>query len=96
MYRIIEKGLVRDGRIARISVTITDAPGQLAQVLTLIAQARANVRDIEHERAFLVASVQQTQPIVTIETRGPDHIDRIMKLLRDNGHTSVKLITPKV
>ncbi|CEP03208.1 threonine ammonia-lyase [Plasmodiophora brassicae] len=96
LSRIIEKGLVRDGRIARISVTITDAPGQLAQVLTLIAQARANVRDIEHERAFLVASVQQTQPIVTIETRGPDHIDRIMKLLRDNGHTSVKLITPKV
>eukprot|EP00474_Spongospora_subterranea_P001165 CRZ01623.1 hypothetical protein [Spongospora subterranea] len=95
LSRIIERGLVRSGRIARLAVTIKDSPGELAKVLSLISQTRANVRDVEHERAFLLASVQQTQPILTIETRGYDHIEEIMALLRASGYEDVKLSTPR-
>jgi threonine dehydratase len=74
--RIIEKGLVEDGRITRIRVTIDDAPGSLARVTAVIAKKRANVRDIEHERAFLLDNVGTTQPVLTLETRGMSYAQR--------------------
>ncbi len=68
--RIIEKGLVKDGRMCRIHVTIGDTPGELAKITAICARLRANVRDIEHERAFLLDNVGTTEPKLTLETRG--------------------------
>lgn len=92
--RVIEKGLVKTGRLARIHVTILDQPGQLARVLGIFRDMRANIRDIEHERAFLLANVGMTQPIVTVETRGFDHVQEIVAKLRAEGFDSTYLETP--
>jgi len=92
--RIIEKGLVKDGRMARIRVTVDDVPGQLARVTEILSKARANIREIEHERAFLLENVGYTQPVLTVETRGFDHVHEIMEALRSAGFTKSFLETP--
>eukprot|EP00475_Leptophrys_vorax_P038607 TRINITY_DN6840_c0_g1_i1.p1 TRINITY_DN6840_c0_g1~~TRINITY_DN6840_c0_g1_i1.p1 ORF type:complete len:300 (+),score=106.66 TRINITY_DN6840_c0_g1_i1:373-1272(+) len=90
--RIIEKGLVKDGRLARIRVVVEDVPGELAKLTTVIAGTRANIRDIVHERAFMPTNVgmHHTSNIMTLETRGPDHIQFIMKTLADHGYRFVE------
>jgi threonine dehydratase len=89
--RIIEKGLVKKGRLARIAVTIPDVPGALATITSTVGQLRANIREIEHERAFLIDHVGFTQPVFTVETRGHDHVQEIVQHLRDQGFTRVAL-----
>jgi len=91
--RIIEKGMVKTGRLARVRVMCADVPGQLARVLNAVAACRANIRAIEHERAFLLADVQYTQPIITVETRGPEHIDELIRKIKDAGFDRVNLDT---
>ena len=92
--RIIDKGLVKSGRLARLSVTVADVPGQLVKVLAVLNDCRANVKDVEHERAFMVGNVGLTQPIVTMETRDFDHVAEIVQRLNDNGFPFVRVHTP--
>jgi len=92
--RIIEKGLVKSGRLARIHVTIPDVPGQLAKVLQVIHECRANVKDVEHERAFLVGNVGLTQPIITMETRDFDHVAEVAQSLKAHGFEYTSIVTP--
>lgn len=94
LSRIIDKGLVKSGRLARFHVNVVDVPGQLSKVLSIITQCRANIKDIEHERAFLLASVGITQPIITVETRGFDHVHEILEALKNGGFANTYLETP--
>jgi len=91
---IIEKGLVKDGRIARIRVTIDDVPGQLAKVTTVLWKLRANIREIVHERAFLLENVGFTQSMFTLDTRGFDHVHQILEELKMAGFEKTFLETP--
>jgi threonine dehydratase len=90
--RIIEKGLVKDGRLARIRVVVEDIPGELAKLTTVIAKTRANIREIVHERAFMPTNLgmHHTSNILTLETKGPQHIELIMKTLADHGYRFVE------
>ena len=92
--RIIDKGLVKSGRLARLHVTVADIPGQLAKVLAVLHECRANVKDVEHERAFLLGNVGLTQPIITMETRDFDHVGEIVQRLKDNGFPFTRVETP--
>lgn len=92
--KIIQKGLVMSGRLARIHVTVLDVPGQLARVLSILRDLRANVKDIEHERAFLLGNVGITQPIITLETRDFDHVKEIVDTLKKEGFSNTYLATP--
>ena len=181
--RIIEKGLVMSGRLARVHVTVMDVPGQLAKsvggsqselasstithapthahsdcerpteraraigsssipaagsvrsasfqmrddtnhallarcsplrcflcavfslsivclcvcvrrVLDILRDLRANVKDIEHERAFLLGNVGTTQPIITIETRDFEHVKEVVDTLKKAGFEDAYLATP--
>jgi threonine dehydratase len=94
LQRIIEKGLVMSGRLARIHVTVLDIPGQLARVLNILRDLRANVKDIEHERAFLLGNVGTTQPIIEMETRDFEHVREIVETLKREGFESTYLATP--
>ena len=80
--RIIDRGLAKTGRLCRMHLTCLDNPGQLAKALAIVAQCRANVRDVVHERAFLLASVGTTQPILTLETRDFEHVVEVSFALR--------------
>lgn len=85
LSRVIEKGLVADGRLSRFSALISDRPGGLARLATLIASTGASVKDIEHDRAFAGADVSATKVICTVETSGRDHIEDLYRLLGREG-----------
>ena len=83
--RVIERGLVKDGRLVRISVALQDKPGQLAKVSAIVANARANVIEVHHTRAFAYRFGDTTLQL-TLETRGHEHVDEILRALRERGY----------
>lgn len=85
--RIIERGLVKDGRIVRLTVLLRDRPGALARLTALMAETRANVLHIGHDRAFPRARLSETEVELTLETSGPDHIRSIKNHLQSAGYT---------
>jgi threonine dehydratase len=85
--RVIEKGLVADGRICRFTAVISDRPGGLAKFCSLIATTGASVKDIAHDRAFAGGDVSATNLVCVLETSGRDHIEQIHELLRREGVT---------
>lgn len=84
--RIIERGLVKDGRLVRLRVRLRDRPGALARLTALVAEARANVLRIEHDRAFSRAPVGDTEVELTLETSGPPQIAAIKRHLAEAGY----------
>lgn len=85
--RIIERGLVKDGRVVRLTVLLRDRPGSLARLTALVAEARANVLHIGHDRAFSRARLGETEVELTLETSGRDHIDAVKRHLGEAGYT---------
>jgi len=85
--RIIERGLVKDGRLVRLGVILRDQPGALARVTALIAETRANILHIEHDRAFARhAAIGETEVELTLETSGRDHIEMLTGRLLQAGY----------
>jgi threonine dehydratase len=83
--RVIERGLVKDGRLVRVSIALLDKPGQLAKVSAVIATHRANVIEVHHTRAFSDRFGDTTLQL-TLETRGPEHAEEILRALRERGY----------
>ena len=83
--RIIERGLVKDGRLVRVSVALQDKPGQLAKVSSIVAHHRANVIEVHHTRAFATRFGDTTLQL-TLEARGPEHVQEILQALRERGY----------
>ena len=83
--RVIERGLVKDGRLVRISVALQDKPGQLAKVSAIVAHHRANVIEVHHTRAFAYRFGDTTLQL-TLETRGPEHVEELLTALRERGY----------
>ena len=82
---IIERGLVRSGRLARIRVSARDVPGMLARIVTTVADAGANVEEVHHQRAFTALAVQNVEIELVLQTRGPAHIAELLQRLRGAG-----------
>ena len=83
--RIIERGLVKDGRLVRLKVTMPDRPGMLARFVTAIAEHGANVVEIYHHRAFSPVSLGEVQVEAMLETRGVDHVAELKAALTQQG-----------
>jgi len=85
--RIIERGLVKDGRLVRLGVLLRDRPGALSGVTALIAQERANIVHIEHDRAFSRrATIGESEVEVTLETSGRAQIEALKARLEAAGY----------
>jgi threonine dehydratase len=82
---IIERGMVRAGRLARIRVNTRDIPGSLAKVAATVAEAGANVNEVHHQRAFTMLAAQNVEIELVIQTRGQAHVDQVLQALRDAG-----------
>lgn len=91
LSRIIDKGLVKDGRLARLRVDVPDRPGELARILACVAECRANILEVEHHRAFTDGPVGSTQIELTLETRGKEHLTEILRALDQTGVDLEKL-----
>ena len=83
--RIIARGLVTDGRLAMLAVTVPDRPGNLARVAALVASAGANVLQLSHARAFADISVREVEIVMQLETRGPEHVRELVHTLEQHG-----------
>ena len=83
--RVIERGLVKDGRLVRINIRLLDKPGQLTIVSGIISGLRANVIEVHHSRAFS-EKFGDTTLLLTLETRGPEHVAEILEGLRGHGY----------
>ncbi len=79
---IIERGMVRSGRLARIMVSARDVPGVLARITALVAEAGANIEEVHHQRAFTVLAAQNVEIELVLQTRGKAHIQQVLDLLR--------------
>jgi threonine dehydratase len=83
--RIIESGLIQDGRLTKLSVILPDRPGQLARLAQCIGKEGANILQIEHVRGFGEMAIEETEVGLILETTGRDHIHRIHEALREEG-----------
>jgi threonine dehydratase len=82
---LIERGMVRAGRLARIRVDLRDLPGALARATMLIAGAHANITEVIHQRAFTTLPVETVEVDFVIQTRGPEHIAEVIEQLNAAG-----------
>ncbi|HMD62232.1 MAG TPA: threonine ammonia-lyase [Opitutaceae bacterium] len=85
LSRVIEKGLVHDGRLARFTVRISDRPGGLAELCRVIASCGASINQVAHDRAFSGPDVSATHVTCTVETRDRKHIALLHRALRRAG-----------
>jgi threonine dehydratase len=92
LSRIIERGLVKDGRLVRLRVHLPDYPGALNRLTSILAQHRANIVETDYDRAYHGVGLGETAIEITMETRGPDHIAEIISALSAAGYTQERVL----
>ena len=78
---ILERGMVRAGRLARIRVAARDSPGVLARITAVVAEAGANIDEVHHQRAFSTLSVQSVEVELVLQTRNRAHVQDVVARL---------------
>ncbi|WP_439589303.1 threonine ammonia-lyase [Hydrogenophaga sp.] len=82
---IIERGMVRAGRLARIQVNARDVPGNLARITATVADAGANIDEVHHQRAFTLLAAQNVAIELVLQTRGREHVAQVIERLQEAG-----------
>ena len=82
---IIERGMVRAGRLARIVVSARDVPGNLARITAIVAEAGANIDEVHHQRAFTLLAAQNVAIELVLQTRGRAHVQLVIDALQAAG-----------
>jgi threonine dehydratase len=85
LSRVIERGLVADGRLGRFAAVISDRPGGLADLTTQIASSGASIKQVVHDRAFAGSDVSAVHVLCTIETRNREHLSEVRAQLKSHG-----------
>ena len=92
LSRIIERGLVQDGRLIRLRIHLLDKPGALADLTRLIASYRANIVDTLHNRAYYGVNLGDTVIDITMETRGREQVEELLAALTAEGYKHSRVI----
>ncbi len=92
LARIIERGLVKDGRLVRLRVHLPDYPGALHRLTGILAEHRANIVETAYDRAYHGVNLGDTAIDITMETRGPDHIAELLGALTAAGYTHERIL----
>ena len=92
LSRIIERGLVQDGRLIRLRIHLLDKPGALADLTKLIAEHRANIVDTLHNRAYYGVNLGDTVIDITMETRGRDQVTELLRVLTAEGYKHSRVL----
>jgi threonine dehydratase len=85
LSRVIEKGLVADGRLSRFTAVLRDRPGSLADFAALIGDAGASIKDVVHDRAFSGPDVSSVNVLCVVETHDREHVAELHRRLRAAG-----------
>ncbi|MDQ2101895.1 threonine ammonia-lyase [Azospirillum isscasi] len=85
LAQVLTRGLVYEGRMVRLRIGITDAPGALARVARLLGEAGANIVEVHHQRLFHDVPVRMAEIDVVLETRGRSHVQRLVARMEEAG-----------
>lgn len=86
LSRIIDKGLMKAGRLVTLCTVIEDKPGRLHRLLKVISDTEANVVSIQHDRTNIEAGLNHAVLQLVLETQDQAHIERIVRIMADNGY----------
>jgi threonine dehydratase len=89
MLRVIQHGMAAAGRYLSLRLRVPDRPGSLAALLAVLAEARANVLEVEHVRTNPKLSVAEVELALRLETQGRDHWAQVLSVLRGAGYPFV-------
>jgi threonine dehydratase len=92
LAKIIERGLVKDGRLVRLRVHLPDYPGALHRLTGILAELRANIVETAYDRAYHGVNLGDTAIDITMETRGPAHIAELLAALSAAGYTHERIL----
>jgi threonine dehydratase len=86
MERVIGRGLAAAARYVKLRIGMPDRPGQLTRVSEVLSDANANVVEVLHTRHGRGLQISEVELELSVETRGPDHVDEVLQRLRDAGY----------
>jgi threonine dehydratase len=92
LARIMERGLVKDGRLVRLRVHLPDYPGALHKLTGILADHRANIVETSYDRAYYGVNLGDTAIDITMETRGPEHIIELLSALSAGGYAHERVL----
>jgi threonine dehydratase len=92
LSRIIERGLVQDGRMIRLRIHLLDRPGALTDLTQIIAKHRANIVDTLYNRAYYGVNLGDTTIDITMETRGREQVDELLAALTAEGYRHSRVL----
>jgi len=92
LSRIIQRGLVKDARLVRMQIHLSDRPGSLHQLTKIIAAHHANIVELQFDRAYYGVSLGDTLIDVTLETRGKEQIHRILAAWSEAGYRHERVL----
>ena len=88
---IIERGMARSGRLARIKVSARDVPGVLAKITATVAEAGANIEEVHHHRAFTLLAAQNVEIEFVLQTRNQAHVEQVLQALQAQGMEAARM-----
>jgi len=83
---VVVRGLVQTGRYLRLRTVLEDRPGALEELTEVIADRRANIYAIRHDRTSRDVAMNDAEVELDLETRGPDHVDDLVAALEGHGY----------
>jgi threonine dehydratase len=86
LAEIIQRGMVKSGRLVRLRFDVRDVPGSLAEVAAALGALGANIDEVMHQRAFTTLSVERAQIEVVVQTRGAEHVAQMLQALQAQGY----------
>jgi threonine dehydratase len=92
LSRIIERGMVKDGRMIRLRIHLLDKPGALHELTKLIAAHRVNIIDTLHNRAYYGVNLGETVIDINMETRGREQVEELLAALTEAGYTHSRVM----
>jgi len=92
LSRIIERGLVKDGRLVRLRIPLPDHPGALQRLTAILAAEHANIIQVIHDRAYFGVHLGQGIVDITVETRGREHAGELLRKLSDAGYRYERIL----
>jgi threonine dehydratase len=92
LSRIIERGLVKDGRLVRLRVHLPDYPGALHRLTGILADHRANIVETSYDRTYYGVNLGETAIDITMETRGPEQIAELLAALGEAGYSHERIL----
>jgi threonine dehydratase len=86
MARVVERGMMAEGRFLKVRVELPDVPGSLARLTTILAEKKANIFHVFHDRRRADVPLDRAEVLLEMETRGPEHIREILELMDREGY----------